>query len=619
MRREHVFIVIAALFYGSVVPGGEFFLQKGFSLFEIALYPILLMTLLLLPILIFRPQYSIPVSKIPFFVIYGLIGAFAEFGQFVGLVFDVPVAVVVLALYTQPLWTVLLSSALLGESLTGRKVVAATLAFLGVAVLMFGSWTVEVAHPLTGLSASLVASVFISLWVIWGRKSGISKQHYITTTFGWGAFTSLWLIVLLPLLSTQFTVPTITRLSTGFSKTDWIYLLLFAIAGGIIPSFCFFKGLRVVDASVAGIILLLEPVSAAFLAAILFRQSLDATTLAGGALIVLSNYVISREPQPIGISSARSPTNADNDFAGRKAPMSNNSSSRAVAKWPKGFKLRRHFNTHAGWIGRMAWSPDARLLASGSDDRTICLSNPAEGTLVRKLEGHSDTVFSVAWSRDGKLLASSSDDETIMLWDPNEGASIRTLTEHTSGVVSVTWLADNLTLASAGGDKTIRIWNTATGELIDSLEGHTAWIRQLTVSPNAETLASASYDGTVRFWNLGTRECTAVLEGHSDRVHSAVWAPDGKLLASASAEFTIRIWSAAGKAIKTLEGHTGAVYDLSFSHDGSWLASKSLDNSVRIWSCENWICVSVLGEESVATDFGGLAFHPERTVLATLG
>lgn len=299
--------------------------------------------------------------------------------------------------------------------------------------------------------------------------------------------------------------------------------------------------------------------------------------------------------------------------------MSLNNPSRRIAKWPSGFKLRRTFKSHAGWIGRIAWSPDGRLLASGSDDRTICIWNPSDGTLVRKLEGHSDTVFSVAWSRDGKLLASSSDDEKVILWEATDGTRIRALSGHTSGVVNVTWLPDNQTLASGGGDKTIRFWNSATGELIYNLEGHNAWIRQLTVSPNGETLASASYDATIRLWDLNSRNCVAVLEGHNDRVHSAVWSPGGRLLASASADSSIRIWDASGTPLRTLEGHSGAVYDLSFSYDGRYLASKSLDNSVRIWNCDNWTCVSVLPEESVATDFGGLAFHPERAVLATLG
>lgn len=192
MRREHLLIIISAFFYGTVVVGGEFFLRNGFSLFEIAFYPILFMTLSVLPVVIFRPQYLIPLRKIPFFIIYGFIGAFAEFGQFVGLIFDIPVAVVALVLYTQPLWTILLGSALLGERITTRRLASAALAFAGATVLLLRSWTLEVSHPMSGFTASLCASVFISLWVIWGRKSGINEQHYVTTTLGWGAFSIFW-------------------------------------------------------------------------------------------------------------------------------------------------------------------------------------------------------------------------------------------------------------------------------------------------------------------------------------------------------------------------------------------------------------------------------------------
>src|ERR1041385_9448689 len=170
-RRGHFFIVIAAVFYGTVVVGGEFFITRGLSLFEIAFYPILLMTVLVLPVLLIRPNYVIPKRLLPFFLLYGLIGAFAEFGQFVGLIFGVPVAVVALVLYPQPLWTVVLSAGLLGERITRRKVIAMLLAFAGVAVLTQGAWTVSIAHPFLGLLACLIASVFMSLWVIWGRKS----------------------------------------------------------------------------------------------------------------------------------------------------------------------------------------------------------------------------------------------------------------------------------------------------------------------------------------------------------------------------------------------------------------------------------------------------------------
>jgi WD40 repeat protein len=70
----------------------------------------------------------------------------------------------------------------------------------------------------------------------------------------------------------------------------------------------------------------------------------------------------------------------------------------------------------------VAFSPNGRLLASASNDRTVRLWDPATGALTQTLEGHSDSVWSVAFSPDGRLLASASHDRTVRLWDPATGA-----------------------------------------------------------------------------------------------------------------------------------------------------------------------------------------------------
>jgi WD40 repeat protein len=43
------------------------------------------------------------------------------------------------------------------------------------------------------------------------------------------------------------------------------------------------------------------------------------------------------------------------------------------------------------------------------------------------LHGHTSWVRSVAWSPDGRILASGSQDETIKLWDVKTGECLKTL------------------------------------------------------------------------------------------------------------------------------------------------------------------------------------------------
>jgi WD40 repeat protein len=84
---------------------------------------------------------------------------------------------------------------------------------------------------------------------------------------------------------------------------------------------------------------------------------------------------------------------------------------------------------------------------------------------------HSEPVMAVAFSPDDKTIASGSEDKLIYIWNTETGEAISTLEGHTGKVQFLEFSPDGKYLLSSGGTQ-IFLWNLETG-LPRSFSGQT--------------------------------------------------------------------------------------------------------------------------------------------------
>eukprot|EP00172_Hildenbrandia_rubra_P002306 Plantae.Rhodophyta-Hildenbrandia_rubra.ctg3060.p1 GENE.Plantae.Rhodophyta-Hildenbrandia_rubra.ctg3060~~Plantae.Rhodophyta-Hildenbrandia_rubra.ctg3060.p1 ORF type:complete len:884 (-),score=180.11 Plantae.Rhodophyta-Hildenbrandia_rubra.ctg3060:1565-4216(-) len=186
------------------------------------------------------------------------------------------------------------------------------------------------------------------------------------------------------------------------------------------------------------------------------------------------------------VSKAKKSLKQKKDKSGQNKPMP------LHAKWT--------VLAHEKDVNAVAVSSSGKTIATGSQDRTVKLWNPQNGSLVAECRGHRRGIWSVAFSPSEKFLASAAGDSTVRIWSEEDGACLRTLEGHNAGVLKVLFLSGGSQLATSGVDGLIKVWSMWSGICDATMDAHEDHAWALCSTRKGDCLVSGGADGEVKFW-----------------------------------------------------------------------------------------------------------------------
>ena len=166
-------------------------------------------------------------------------------------------------------------------------------------------------------------------------------------------------------------------------------------------------------------------------------------------------------------------------------------------------------------IWACAFSPDGRLIVSGSNNGILTVWDIFGSRVVTSLHGHSQGVGSCAISHDGRHIVSGSDDGTIKVWDVRTGTELSSLLAHQGPVHACAFSSDGRFVISASGSTrwqnaaaqmssgayVIKVWETTACRQVAEFHGAYPF-KSLTVDRNGQSIIAADIEGRIYILRL---------------------------------------------------------------------------------------------------------------------
>ncbi|MDR5696358.1 MAG: EamA family transporter [Armatimonadota bacterium] len=228
----------------------------------------------------------ITARDLPLFAAYGLVSIAIFFVTYFTAITLTTVATAAILLYTAPAWVIALSAILFGEDLSGPKLAALALAFVGCALVVRVYDPAALRLNLPGVAAGLGAGLTYGLYSIFGKHALRRHDPLVILVYALG-FGTIFLVaggLLAGVPAGRFVPAHVLRAPLA--------LLYLALITTLAAQWLYVGGLARIEAGRASVVATFEPVVAGLLGYVFFGEVLDRPQLLGGVLVLSAVFLV---------------------------------------------------------------------------------------------------------------------------------------------------------------------------------------------------------------------------------------------------------------------------------------------------------------------------------------
>ena len=275
MFTGYLFIISAAVSWGFIGIFSSLAFSQGVSPMEVAFWRAVLTWFCFGTQAFIRKETSVDRKDIPLLGIFGVLGVSLFYISYQFAVKTAGAAFAAVLLYTAPAWVVVCSFFIYKEKLTVLKILSVILVILGVMLISNSGTSGSESNSIgwVAILAGLTSGFCYSLYYTIGKY--FSTKYSSANLFLW--VLPVGALGILPFVNFVDKTP-----------VAWSALISVSVISTFLANFCYYQGLKYLEAGRASIIATLEPVVAAAAAYFFLGEYFSVSGYLGAGLILIA-------------------------------------------------------------------------------------------------------------------------------------------------------------------------------------------------------------------------------------------------------------------------------------------------------------------------------------------